>query len=203
MDQNIRVRADAQRNHEKILIIASQVFAEQGLGAPLDEIATRASVGSGTLYRHFPTRQHLITAVHQDLVTDVLRRLDVALVATEPWSGFSDWVIDTCQILAANRGLADILVLGQQHTEIDELGKRAYRGMSALVERAVTANSLRDDFSVEDFVLLFMAVAGISRRAGPEAPAAVDRFVRITLDGYRAGAATTAPPPVRIFSHFG
>jgi AcrR family transcriptional regulator len=202
MNENIRVRADAQRNHEKILVVASQVFAEQGLGAPLDEIATRAGVGSGTLYRHFPTRQHLITAVHQDLVTDVLRRLDVALGANDPWSGFSYWVLDTSRTLAANRGLADILVLGQQHTEIDELGKRAYQGMSDLIKRAVTANSLRADFSVEDLVLLFMAIAGISRRAGNAAPTAVERFVTLSLDGYHAAAATPAPPPVRIFSHF-
>ena len=89
-----RPRADAQRNAERLLEAASEVFAEQGPGASLEEIARRAGVGIGTLYRHFPTRQELQGAVFTNAVESARARADGLLTAEDPRAAFATWLRD-------------------------------------------------------------------------------------------------------------
>jgi AcrR family transcriptional regulator len=196
MPTSTRLRADAARNRDRLIATARAVFAERGLDAPLDEIAKRAGVGSGTLYRHFPTRDDLITAVFLEQTAENLAALERAQQHEDPWEAFADYVRQTCRAQAADRGMADLLAIGHRSRELRALRTHAYNGFIALIDRAKASGTLRADFSPEDLVLLLMATAGIISRTGATAPAATDRFVALALDGFRAKAATPAPPPI-------
>jgi len=196
MTEPTRLRADAQRNRDKLLTSARTAFAEQGPDASLDEIAKRAGVGSGTLYRHFPTRDELISAVYTERVAENVALLARAQLHDDPWAGFAAYVRETCRAQAADRGLADLIAIGNPSHELQAMRTGAYDGMSALIERAKASGTLRADFTPEDIVLLLQAVAGIIRRTGTAALAATERFVALALDGFRAEGATSAPPPI-------
>lgn len=191
-----RLRADAKRNREVLIETASHLFAERGLDVPLDEIAKRAGVGSGTLYRHFATRQDLVAAVFLDRTAQTVAAVERAVQDDDAWHGFVTYIRETCRAQAADRGMADLIATGYPNRELRALQSRGYDGFSRLVERTKASGDLRPDFTPEDLILLYMAVAGITRYAGATAPAATERFVALALDGFRADAASPAPPPV-------
>jgi AcrR family transcriptional regulator len=170
-----RLRADARRNRERLVCTARAVYREQGLEAPLDEIARRAEVGRGTLYRHFPTRDDLITAVFLERMAENVATAERALQLEDPWQGFAEYVRETCRVQAADRGMSDLIAIGHPNRELRALRSRAYNGFTKLIDRAKANGSLRPDFSPEDLILLTMAAGGISRHTGLSAAAATDR----------------------------
>ena len=189
------LRSDAERNRRALVEAAREVFGEQGLGAPLDEIARRANVGNATLYRRFPTRRDLVAAVFADRLTDHLRIVQDALEQPDPWTGFRDCVTEICRLQATDRGLADLLSMSvPEAQDLEEIRKQAHDGFVELADRARAAGSLRDDFELADLMLVLMANAGLVHRTAEDAPDAWLRFVSIVLDGLRADAATPAPP---------
>jgi AcrR family transcriptional regulator len=196
MTQQTRLRADAQRNRDKLLAAARAAFAEHGLGASLDKIAKRAGVGSGTLYRHFPTRESLLAAVFAERVAENVALVERAQRHEDPWASFAEYVLETCRALAADRGLAEFFAIGAPSPELRALNSRAYDAITALIERAKAGGALRTDLTAEDIILLLEAVAGIIRQTGTAASAATERFVALALDGFRAEGATPAPPPI-------
>src|SRR6266542_5619891 len=125
MTEPTRLRADAQRNRDKLLAAARAVFAEQGPEASLDEIAKRAGVGSGTLYRHFPTRDDLIGAVYAERVAENVALVERAQRHEDPWAGFAEYVRETCRAQAADRGLADLLAIGNPSPKLRAIRARA------------------------------------------------------------------------------
>ena len=109
------MRADARRNSERIVAVAKQVFVEDGLDAPLDEIVKRAGVGAGTLYRHFPTREALLEAVYRDEIlalAELARRL---LDELSPEQALARWLHAQLDFVFANRGLAMSLKAAMDH----------------------------------------------------------------------------------------
>jgi AcrR family transcriptional regulator len=196
MSEQRQLRADAQRNRDKLLATARSLFAEHGLGAPLDEIAKRAGVGSGTLYRHFPTRDDLIAAVFVEQLDENVNLLGRARQDEDPWAGLADYIRGTCRALATDRGLAELFAMGGPSPELRAPNSRAYDGMTALTERAKASGALRADFTPEDIIILLEAIAGIIRQSGAAASAATERFVSLALDGFRTEGATPAPPPI-------
>src|SRR3954470_6549679 len=102
-------RADARRNYEKVLAAAREAFAEGGESTPLEEIARRAGVGIGTLYRHFPNRQALLEAVYVDEVEEVCRSA-AELADAEPWEALNTWFESLIAYLATKRALAGELL---------------------------------------------------------------------------------------------
>src|SRR3954451_19560543 len=102
------LRADAARNREAIVEAARAVFADQGLDAPLDEIAKRAGTGNATLYRRFPTRSDLVSAVFADQMAAHVEAVDAALGDDDPWNGFAGYIRTVTAMQARNRGIADL-----------------------------------------------------------------------------------------------
>src|ERR1700759_5072175 len=98
-------RADARRNYDKVLAAAREAFAEGGEATSLEEIARRAGVGIGTLYRHFPSRQVLLEAVYVDEVEDVCRSA-AELSGADPWEALNGWFERLITYLATKRALA-------------------------------------------------------------------------------------------------
>src|SRR3954452_14115976 len=133
------LRADAARNREAIVEAARAVFAEQGLDAPLDEIARRAGTGSATLYRRFPTRGDLVAAVFAERMTEHLGAVETALADPDPWAGFASYIHAVAAMQARDRGIADLVTMDVSSApDIEQLRSRAFDGLVQLVERART-----------------------------------------------------------------
>jgi AcrR family transcriptional regulator len=190
------LRADAARNRAAVVAAAREVFAEQGLDAPLDEIARRAGIGNATLYRRFPTRADLVAAVFADRMAEDLDAVAAALADPDPWRGFATYVRHLTELQARDRGIADLVTMDVSRApEIERLRVRAYDQLVELAERARTAGALRPDVTAEDVALALMANAGLVERTEGIAAAASRRLVHLLLDGLRAEGATEGPPP--------
>lgn len=191
----MELRADAARNRAAIVDAARAVFAEQGIDAPLDEIARRAGTGNATLYRRFPTRGDLVAAVFAERMCEHLQAVEAGLAEPDPWAGFASYVHTVAAMQARDRGIADLVTMELATApDIEELRARAFDGLVQLVERAHTAGVLRADFTTQDVVLLLMANAGLVERAEGITEPASTRLVHLLLDGFRARAATDGPP---------
>jgi AcrR family transcriptional regulator len=196
VDDRPRLRADAARNRERIVVAAKAAFADRGVDVPLEEIAQRAGVGIATLYRRFPTRDALLAAAFEDRLAEYAAAAQDALRRRDPWSGFREYVRRICAMQAADRGARDVLTMTFPNAKgLEEQRDRAYRDFHELVRRAQEAGQLRADFVAEDFVLLLMANAGVVRGTRDAAPLAWKRFVALVLDACRAEGAHELPPP--------
>jgi AcrR family transcriptional regulator len=191
-----RLRADAARNREAVLSAAREVFAEVGLDAPLEEIARRAGVGIGTLYRRFPCREQLVSAALIDKITAYADVAERALAEPDPWAGFSGFVRRICAMQAGDRGLSDLLLITLAPSEQLEAARaRANRSVIALIDKAKAAGRLRADMVGEDLLLMLIGNRAIAAAAGADAPRALPRFVALMLDAFRPHPGTSLPRP--------
>jgi AcrR family transcriptional regulator len=191
-----RLRADAARNREAVVCAAREVFAEAGLDAPLEEIARRAGVGIGTVYRRFPCREQLVSAALIDKITAYADAAEQALAEPDPWAGFTGFVRRICAMQADDRGLADLLLItlapGQQ---LEAIRARANRSVIALIDRAKAAGRLRADMVGEDLLLMLIGNNAIAAAAGGDAPRALPRFVALMLEAFQPHPGTCLPRP--------
>jgi AcrR family transcriptional regulator len=191
-----RLRADAARNRDTIVAVARDVFAEQGLEAPLEGIAARAGVGIATLYRRFPTREKLVAAALAGQVAEYAAAAGQAAAAADPWDGFRGFVLRICELQAGDRGLSDLLCMTlSADGELERLRREADERVVTLIERAKAAGRLRPDFAGEDLMLLLFGTAGITYVTGADAPGAWRRFVTLALDGFAASDPSPLPAP--------
>lgn len=190
------LRTDAERNRERVLAAARSVFCEQGLEVPMTVIARAAGVGIATLYRRFPTREDLISAVFDDRMDAYVDAITKALADPDPWHGFTTYIERICAMQAADRGFADLLTLTFPTAKTLE-GKRttAYKEWLELIARAKSTGQLRLDFAPEDLPILLMANAGVVAATGDAAPDAWRRLVVYMLQSYAAQPARTQELP--------
>ncbi|WNE94088.1 helix-turn-helix domain containing protein [Streptomyces luomodiensis] len=191
------MRADAQRNAEKLRAAAAELFKERGLKVPLKEIARRAGVSHGTLYNLFGTREALIDEVVTDLAADRLgEAAKHALSLEDAWEGFAYYVEKVCELQATDPAVADVVSGRYPRAErLMTLCDRAREAGSQVIERAQQAGSLRPDFTSEDLLLIFATNAPLARAAADAAPDAWRRGLAFVLDGLRTEA-TRGPLPV-------
>jgi AcrR family transcriptional regulator len=191
------LRRDAQRNRDAILAAARQVFCDHGLEAPLEEIARRAGVGIGTLYRRFPGRVELLDAVLADTVQAHVDVAEQALTMDDPWDGFAYYLEETCRLQAADRGLNDVMSMRfPRATAVEAAKTRLYEVVGQVVDRAQQSGQLRADLTLEDLAFLNWANTRIleaGRAAG--VPDAWRRHLGFLLDGFRAERAHPLPRP--------
>jgi AcrR family transcriptional regulator len=189
-----RLRADAARNRDAIVAVARDVFAEQGLEAPLEAIAARAGVGIATLYRRFPTREKLVAAALVEKVADYVAAARQALATPDPWDGFAGVVERICELQAGDRGLSDLLSMTLSADEqVEELRRTANDLLITVIDRAKAAGSLREDFVGEDLVLLLIATAAVMDVTRADAPEAWRRFVALALDSFSTRGSPSWP----------
>lgn len=191
------MRADAQRNTEKLRAAAAELFQERGLQVPLKEIARRAGVSHGTLYNLFGSREALIEEVVTDLATDRLEEVaQRALAHEDAWEGFAYYVEALCELQVTDPVVAD--VISGRYQGVERLRTACGRGVDAarrIVERAQEAGALRADFTGEDLSFTFGAITLLARAGADAAPDAWRRTVAFVLDGLRAEA-VRKPLPV-------
>jgi AcrR family transcriptional regulator len=174
-------RADALRNYEKLVAAARAVFTEAGTSAPLEDVAERAGVGIGTLYRHFPTRQALLEAVYVDEVEAMARAAD-ELSGLPPWEALSLWLHQYVGFAATKRALNEALVETAPDSNVLLACRTALtRAGTGLIERAQSAGVIRPDTNFSDVVRM---VAGIAMVPTEDAEQK-DRLLDLALDGLR------------------
>ncbi|MFB9234112.1 TetR/AcrR family transcriptional regulator [Plantactinospora siamensis] len=174
-------RADARRNYEALIAAAREVFAEAGGAASLEEVARRAGVGIGTLYRNFPTRRDLFEALYVEEVRQ-LSRSAADLTSLPPWDALVGWLRRFVGYAATKRALAEELVHDSElfrtcRTEI-------YAAGEPLMARAQAAGAVRSDATFDDVIRL---LSGLTMAQFPE-PEQRDRVLGIALDGLRVPA---------------
>jgi AcrR family transcriptional regulator len=192
-----RLRRDAQRNRDAIVAAAAELFCDQGLEAPLEEIARRAQVGIATLYRRFPSRVELLDAVLADTLQAHIAVAEQALAMDDTWQGFAFYLEETCRLQAADRGLNDAMGMRfPRAPAVEAARRRLYDLCGQLIARAQQSGQLRVDFTPEDLAFVTWAnsrVLPAVRAAG--APDAWQRHLGFLLDGFRAGRAHPLPQP--------
>ncbi len=190
------LRADAARNRAAIVAVAREVFAEQGLEAPLEAIAARAGVGIATLYRRFPNREKLVAAALVEKVAQYAEAAEQALTVADPCAGFAWFVQRICELQAGDRGLSDLLSMTLSADEqVEHLRRTANDQVVTLIERAKAEGKLREDFVGEDLVLLLIATAAVMHVTHVDAPDAWRRFVALALDAFWRQDSSPLPEP--------
>jgi AcrR family transcriptional regulator len=169
------MRADARRNRDRLVGVASIVVAEQGAEASLEEIARRAGVGSATLHRHFPSRMALLDAVFAERVTVLCGLGDALLSAQEPGEALVDWLRELARHAVRNRGLATSLLKGTG----ESCHVRILAAGDALVDRA--AGVIRPDVTTGELLKL---ANGVALAAGEDEELA-DRLLTLATTGLR------------------
>ena len=157
-----RRRADAQRNYDRLVAAARDVFHDHGIDAPLDDIARRAGVGNATMYRHFPTRRELIIAVYSEEVAELCARSQTLLAQDPPGDALFDWLRDFIAHVAAKRELA--LSITDDHTSqrsvlFDRWHHSMHTAASALLTRAQNASAVRADLNTSELLALANGIA--------------------------------------------
>jgi AcrR family transcriptional regulator len=184
------LRRDAQRNRERILVATRQAFHERGLDVGVDEIARRAGVGIGTLYRHFPTKDALIDAIVHARFEQLTASAQRALDAPEAWEGFEGFLIEAVELQTTDRGFKDALAArGRDERGVKLARGRLHTAIARLVERGQDEGALRADLAPEDVFVLLWATARIVERTADTAPGQVRRFLALHLAGLRPAAA--------------
>lgn len=189
------MRADAQRNADKLRAAAAELFREQGLQAPLKEIARRAGVSHGTLYNLFGSREALIDEVVTDLAAHRLDQIaEQALAREDAWDGFEYYIVALCELQVADPAIRDIVTGRYPDAQrLMALCGRTHESSERIIDRARRSGALRADFTGEDLVFVFATNALLSRAAAGTAPDAWRRAVAFILDGLRAEAAHPLP----------
>jgi AcrR family transcriptional regulator len=175
-------RADARRNYEKGVTAARDAFAEGGTATSLEEIARRAQVGIGTLYRHFPTRQALLEAVYVDEVEGMCRSA-VDLAELPPWEALVGWLHRFVAYLATKQALAqELLNYVDRDAELFQSCRAAlWAAGGPLLERAQQARVVRADTDLSEVIQMVGGIAKIPASA----PDQIDHILDIALDGLR------------------
>ncbi|WP_255949831.1 TetR/AcrR family transcriptional regulator [Streptomyces odontomachi] len=184
------LRQDAVRNRERLVLAAREVFGRHGLDVPLDRIAREAGVAIGTLYNRFPTRGALVDAALGPLAERAAEITERATQADDAWDGFACFMEQTCELLAEDRGYADVYRSRVAGTPIiDAAQQRIVTHKSAIVQRAKAAGVLRTDIEPSDLALLSWGIAAVVDATRGIAPNAWRRHLSILLDGLRPEAA--------------
>jgi AcrR family transcriptional regulator len=198
------LRADAQRNRERIIAAAVEVFAERGLEASTAEIAQRAGVGEATLFRRFPTKDDLIIAIVESQMSDVVAIGTECLDDPDPAAGLERFITVMVERSVADKGVMEATKdRCMMRDELQPMRSEVISVMTALVKRAQKAGAVRDDLTGQDLGILIHSVAASAEMPFPGVrPDIWKRYLRVMLDGLRPDGATKlrpGPPPKRAF----
>ncbi|MFD5258298.1 TetR/AcrR family transcriptional regulator [Streptomyces bobili] len=192
------LRADAERNRQRIIAAAQQVFAQRGLDVTLDDIAHHAGVGVGTVYRRFANREELIEAIFEKEIQRVVAIAEEALTHADPWDGLVHFFTTAGQDFADDRGLREVLLAGTHGKHrVAAARDRLTPAINAVIRRAQRHGSLRDDIEATDFPLIQMMLGTATQFSRTVSPDLWQRYLILILDGLRTSRQTRTPLPQR------
>jgi AcrR family transcriptional regulator len=187
------LRQDAERNRQRILAAARELFAERGLEVSVERIAARAGVGIGTLYRRFPTKEALIDAIFEARLAEYVQVAERALEHEDGWGGLRDFLEAALELQARDRGLKEILVSERHGRQGVEAGRdRLGPLIAALVGRAQREGKLRADLTPADMAMIMWSAGGVMDLTAAVAPNLWRRHLGLVLD------ALATPVPTRL-----
>src|SRR4051812_19805175 len=178
------LRKDAERNRERLLTAASEVFAQRGLDVTMHDIAAHAGVGVGTAYRRFANKQQVIDALFEQRLAKVAALADEALEDPDAWHGLCTYLERVLRLQSEDRGLTDIVNnpdLGPERA--DEARDRITPLLHTLVDRARRQGHLRPDFDATDIVFIQYALGALMDRPREVQPTLYRRYLTMFLDG--------------------
>ncbi len=179
-------RADARRNHDKVLTAARAQFAEHGLETSMEAIARDAEVGVGTIYRHFPTKEDLLQALADDRFEGLAAAARAALEVKDPWEAFAGFMTHSAQVMATDRALSEAMdqlpcLCSSAAARVDMLGH-----VGAVIARAQQSGDLRADVVAEDVPALICGLGSAIRSEVERPTMSWERYLEIILTGLRA-----------------
>jgi AcrR family transcriptional regulator len=181
------LRCDAERNRQRILLAARAAFAERGVTVTLDEIAQRAGVGVGTVYRRYANKDDLIDELYEDIVDEIAAVAKAELAQDDPWKGLAGFLEQSLANMASNRALKEILPGGSQRgrERVARARERVTPLASELFERAKQSGRLRPDVTDADMKTIVMMLGAVIDSTRTTQPDAWRRYLGIVLDGLR------------------
>ncbi|MFC8229432.1 TetR/AcrR family transcriptional regulator [Streptomyces sp. NPDC057287] len=183
-------RRDAARNRGRIIDAAREVFATQGVGAGLNEIARHAGVGIGTIYRHFPDKEVLVDAALGDRFTELAELADQGLAAATAWEGLTHVMRQAVDMNVADRGLRDVAFSsGRGRQRADALRDGLAPRMEQLLQRARLEGVVRSDLTVADLVMIMLMLTEFAHRSAPVRPDAYSRYLELIISSLRPQSA--------------
>ncbi len=196
LDEARGLRADARRNRAAVLAAAQRLFSEEGLEAQMPDVAKRANVGVGTVYRHFPSKDDLIAALVAAHFERVAQTARDCLETEDPWDGIAEFIRYSAKIQAEDRGLTEVT-----GTRPDLIGVAAEAAglrelCNQLVKRAQLAGSLRQDLTWEDIPMIVCGLGSTTHQMTGPAAGRWPRLVEIIIDGLRAPGSAKLPLPL-------
>jgi AcrR family transcriptional regulator len=192
------MRADARRNRDAVIAAAYELFAEKGTEAQMDEIARRAGVGVGTVYRHFPAKEDLLDAViARRFERLAARAAEAARRASdgEAWEAFKAYIEWSAEVQAGDRALSEAMATRSERMHAAAVGSGLVEELELLLDRAKRAGDLREDLVVEDIPAMVCAIGAVAGAAVQKPGWRWDRVIAIWLDGVRAPGISELPGP--------
>jgi AcrR family transcriptional regulator len=182
------LRADARRNRERVLRTAQQMFAAEGLGVSLDEIARRAGVGPGTVHRHFPTKEALYLAVATDMLEQLVAEAEVLAATGDPATALFTLLSQMMASGAENVAVKSALAAAEfdLRTAAPDVAADLTHQVADLLDRSQEARTVRDDVTVGEVMALVAGAFAAIRHAGAETSSQRSAHIaQIILDGLR------------------
>jgi len=190
------LRKDAERNRQRILEAARELFAERGLGVTLNDVAHHAGVGVGTVYRRFPDKEVLLDTLFQEQLDEWARIYEEGLDDPDPWHAVVSTHERALELWADNRGLKEILLGSPQASERARQQRAQLHPLAAkLIERAQAAGEIRADATTQDYGVVLMMVSAVMDAAEDVSPQLWRRYARLALQGLRPEGAPLDPLP--------
>jgi AcrR family transcriptional regulator len=191
------LRKDAERNRQRILEAARELFTEQGLGVTLNDIAHFAGCGVGTVYRRFPDKEQLIDALFEERIGELVARAEAALTDPDPWDGLVGFLEHGLQLQAHDRGLKELLLSTDEgRARVASVRGRLEPIVGQLIERAHAAGALRPDIAHQDMPVISVMLGAVIDAARDIEPELWRRYLAIVLRGLRADPTPLEPLPV-------
>jgi AcrR family transcriptional regulator len=196
-DPDKPLRADAQRNRQRILDAARELFAQRGLGVTLNEIAHHAGVGVGTVYRRFPDKEQLVDSLFEQRLDDLADLMEAAVQDPDPWHGLCRFMTRALELQASDRAFKEI-ALGSEDTAQRgaQMRARMLPMATKLVRRAQEAGQLRTDLAPQDLPIMQLVLGTVIDTARDIEPELWRRYLELFLQGIRADPGPPPPMPV-------
>jgi len=180
------LRRDAERNRQRILAAAAELFTERGLDATLDDVARAAGVGIGTVYRRFPDKETLVSELFRDRIDALVTVAEQACAVPDPWRGLVTFIEFVASAMAGDSGLRQLMMFGTyDRDQVCYARDRMRPVISRLVERAQASGDLRPDFSATDVKMIAFMLGSIAEYAASVTPEIWRRYLVMLIDGLR------------------
>jgi AcrR family transcriptional regulator len=188
------LRKDAERNRQRILVAAAELFGERGLHVTLDAVAERAGVGVGTVYRRFPDKEALIDALFEERIDEVRAIADQACAIPDAWDALVFFFDRAVALHGADRALKELMFSTAHGQDRVALARgRIAPVVTRIVQRAQAAGVLRPDVAVTDVPMIQLMLTAVIEYAGDQSPELWRRYLAVVLDGLRGGPSARTP----------